>query len=134
MRGWAQPFTTPLKPCALFDFCPQENRLTQARIDEALGADSVPSIITIPFIVSCPQENRLTQARIDEALGADLLGRVVFYGQSDITALLEVGGWPGRKVGHWYGTIALLTVQTPPTYGPATVPSSRSWLSLWTYT
>lgn len=47
------------------------------------------------------QENRLTQARIDEALGADLLGRVVFYGQSDITALLEVGGWMDGWVGGW---------------------------------
>ncbi|KAL4857804.1 hypothetical protein ACK3TF_002216 [Chlorella vulgaris] len=35
------------------------------------------------------QENRLTQQRINEQLGAELLGRVVFYGQSDITALLE---------------------------------------------
>lgn len=36
-----------------------------------------------------PQEIRLTQQAINEALGAELLGRVVFYGQSDITALLE---------------------------------------------
>ena len=44
----------------------------------------------IPPHLSCPpQENRLTQERIDEVLGAELLGRVVFYGQSDITALLE---------------------------------------------
>lgn len=49
--------------------------------------------------LSPPQENRLTQARIDEALGADLLGRVVFYGQSDITALLEVGGGAGGRPG-----------------------------------
>lgn len=38
------------------------------------------------------QENRLTQERIEAELGAGLLGRVAFYGQSDITALLEVGG------------------------------------------
>ncbi|PRW45242.1 ABC transporter (ISS) isoform C [Chlorella sorokiniana] len=43
------------------------------------------------------QENRLTQARIDEVLGADLLGRVVFYGQSDITALLEVVVFYGQS-------------------------------------
>ncbi|PSC67536.1 ABC transporter (ISS) [Micractinium conductrix] len=35
------------------------------------------------------QENKLTQELIDSHLGAELLGRVVFYGQSDITALLE---------------------------------------------
>lgn len=48
-----------------------------------------------------PQENRLTQARIDEALGADLLGRVVFYGQSDITALLEVRPMLLCLNSHW---------------------------------
>lgn len=37
------------------------------------------------------QENRLTQERIDAELGTHLLGRAVFYGQSDIAALLEVG-------------------------------------------
>lgn len=47
---------------------------------------------TPPLPTSRPglQENRLTQERIDATLGAELLGRVVFYGQSDITALLEV--------------------------------------------
>jgi DNA repair exonuclease SbcCD ATPase subunit len=35
------------------------------------------------------QEMKLTQAAIDERLGAPLLGRTVFYGQSEITALLE---------------------------------------------
>lgn len=50
-----------------------------------------PTLSREPSHPLCPpQENRLTQERIDAALGADLLGRAVFYGQSDITALLEV--------------------------------------------
>lgn len=36
------------------------------------------------------QEIRMTQADINQHLGAALLGRTVFYGQSEITALLEV--------------------------------------------
>jgi DNA repair exonuclease SbcCD ATPase subunit len=35
------------------------------------------------------QDVRLTQAEIDAALGTALLGRAAFYGQSEITALLE---------------------------------------------
>eukprot|EP00887_Chlorella_sp_A99_P004143 scaffold23.g4143.t1 len=35
------------------------------------------------------QEIRLTQQRIDAELGTHLLGRAVFYGQSDIVALME---------------------------------------------
>lgn len=35
------------------------------------------------------QEIRLTQQRIDAELGSHLLGRAVFYGQSDIVALME---------------------------------------------
>lgn len=37
------------------------------------------------------------QANIEEALGTALLGRAVFYGQSEVTALLEVS-WQGRGV------------------------------------
>lgn len=37
------------------------------------------------------QEIKLTQAAIDAALAAPLIGRAVFYGQSEITALLESG-------------------------------------------
>ena len=52
-----------------------------------------PPTASLPACLpACLQENRLTQERIDSALGAELLGRVVFYGQSDITALLEVCG------------------------------------------
>lgn len=36
------------------------------------------------------QEMRLTQAEIDRVLGAELLGKTVFYGQSEVNALLEV--------------------------------------------
>ena len=35
-------------------------------------------------------ELRLTQAEIDQVLGSELLGKTVFYGQSEVNALLEV--------------------------------------------
>lgn len=35
-------------------------------------------------------ELRLTQAEIDHVLGSELLGKTVFYGQSEVNALLEV--------------------------------------------
>ncbi|KAL6777868.1 hypothetical protein ACKKBG_A16000 [Auxenochlorella protothecoides x Auxenochlorella symbiontica] len=37
------------------------------------------------------QEMRMTQAEIDRVLGAPLLGKTVFYGQSEVNALLEAG-------------------------------------------
>lgn len=73
------------------------------------------------------QENRLTQKRIDATLGADLLGRVAFYGQSDITALLEVGGWVGW-VGAWRARSSAaqaLDVRGPTCAAPR-IPSNRS--------
>jgi hypothetical protein len=37
------------------------------------------------------QEARITQAQIDRILAGDLMGRAVFFGQSDVNSLLEVG-------------------------------------------
>lgn len=58
------------------------------------------------------QEIHLTQDRINERLGAKLFGKVVLYGQSDITALLEASFllfvrhlgrcWLGRLCLAWW--------------------------------
>lgn len=50
---------------------------------------------------------RLTQAMIDSVLGTDLLRKTVFYGQSDVTALLEAGD---RALKDELGKLVDLTV------------------------
>ena len=63
-----------------------------------------------------PQDVRLTQQLIDERLGAELLGRVAFYGQSEVSALLEVWGmWEREGGGEVHGHIAR---PRPPHPGP----------------
>ena len=108
----ALPHLSP--PCRLHapppTLPPQDARLTQ-QLTCTLAERPPPPPPPLP-----PQDVRLTQQLIDERLGAELLGRVAFYGQSEVSALLEVWGmWEREGGGEVHGHIAR---PRPPHPGP----------------